>query len=77
MNDEKETIQCELCGAYSARIRHVNRTLGKDEEMILVEHISLVLSPKPDTRRLGAASSSGISHTSAWRHDRGRCLHIN
>jgi YgiT-type zinc finger domain-containing protein len=43
MNDEKETIQCELCGAYSARIRHVNRTLGKGEDMILVEHIPLVV----------------------------------
>jgi YgiT-type zinc finger domain-containing protein len=43
MSDEKETIQCELCGAYSTRIRHVNRTLGKGEEMILVEHIPLVV----------------------------------
>ena len=43
MSDEKETIQCELCGAYNACIRHVNRTLGKGEEMILVEHIPLVV----------------------------------
>ncbi len=42
-NDEKDTIQCELCGAYSARVRRVNRTLGKGEEMILVERIPLVV----------------------------------
>jgi YgiT-type zinc finger domain-containing protein len=43
MSDEKDTMQCELCGAYSARIRRVHRTLGKGEELILVERIPLVV----------------------------------
>ncbi len=43
MSDEKDTIQCELCGAYNARIRRVHRTLGKGEELILVEQIPLVV----------------------------------
>ena len=43
MSDDKDTIQCELCGAYSARIRRVNRTQGKGEAMILVENIPLVV----------------------------------
>ena len=43
MSDEKKTIQCDMCGAYSARIRRVNRTQGKGEEMILVQNIPLVI----------------------------------
>ena len=43
MSDEKDTIQCEICGAYNARIRRVNRTQGKGEDMILIENIPLVV----------------------------------
>jgi YgiT-type zinc finger domain-containing protein len=43
MSDEKDTMQCEVCGAYSARIRRVHRTLGKGKDLILVENIPLVV----------------------------------
>jgi YgiT-type zinc finger domain-containing protein len=43
MSDEKDTIQCEICGAYHARTRRVNRTQGKGEDMILIENIPLVV----------------------------------
>ncbi|ETW92520.1 MAG: hypothetical protein ETSY1_43270 [Candidatus Entotheonella factor] len=43
MSDDKDIIQCDICGAYSARIRRVNRTQGKGEDMILVENIPLVV----------------------------------
>ena len=36
------TIQCEQCGKDSAKIRRVPQTLGKGDELIVVENVPLV-----------------------------------
>ncbi len=33
---------CAVCGAESARTRHVNRTYGKGEDLLVVEHVPVV-----------------------------------
>ena len=35
-------MMCEMCGTQEARIRKINRTYGKDEEMFIIEDIPLV-----------------------------------
>ncbi|WP_256868021.1 YgiT-type zinc finger protein [Candidatus Entotheonella palauensis] len=42
MTKQTATIQCEQCGHDSARIRRVPQTLGKGEDLIVVENVPLV-----------------------------------
>jgi YgiT-type zinc finger domain-containing protein len=37
------TTHCEPCGQDSAHIRRVPQTLGKGDELIVVEHVPLVV----------------------------------
>ena len=33
---------CAVCGAESVKIRHVSRTYGKGEDLLVVEHVPVV-----------------------------------
>lgn len=70
MSDEKDTIQCEICGAYSARVRRVNRTQGKGEEMILVENIPLVVCRNCGQSYFTAATLRQLEQIRCTRDDR-------
>ena len=70
MSHDKDTIQCELCSAYSARIRRVNRTQGKVEEMILVEKIPHVVCGSCGQSYLTAATLRHMEESRGTRDTR-------
>ena len=38
-------MTCDVCGQEGARIKHVSRTYGKGEEMIVIDKVPVVVCP--------------------------------
>jgi len=36
---------CDICGKEGARIRHVSRSYGKGESLLVIEHVPMVSCP--------------------------------
>ena len=37
---------CDLCGSEKAKIRHISRSYGKNEELFIIENIPLISCPE-------------------------------
>jgi YgiT-type zinc finger domain-containing protein len=44
MNSEKSMI-CDICGETNARLRHITRSYGKGENLLIIENIPAVSCP--------------------------------
>ncbi len=42
---EASELVCEICGKAGAKIRHVSRTYGKGETLLLIENVPVVSCP--------------------------------
>lgn len=45
MTSKGETMVCDVCGKEGARIRHVTRSYGKGENLLIIENIPIVSCP--------------------------------
>jgi YgiT-type zinc finger domain-containing protein len=39
------TMRCDVCGQDGANIKHVSRSYGKGEEMVVIDHVPVVVCP--------------------------------
>ncbi len=39
-------LTCDICGESGARLRHVSRSYGKGEELLVVEGVPIVSCPR-------------------------------
>jgi YgiT-type zinc finger domain-containing protein len=40
-----ETMTCDVCGQDGARTKHVSRSYGKGENMVVIDHIPVIVCP--------------------------------
>jgi len=40
------TIKCAICGAEEAHVRHVTRSYGKGDRLLVIENVPVVNCPK-------------------------------
>ena len=46
MNENKnETLICDICGKEGAKIRHVSRSYGKGESLLVIENVPVISCP--------------------------------
>ena len=53
-------MRCDFCGADTARIRHVTRSFGRGERLVVVENIPYVFCPRCGERYFTAATMREI-----------------
>ncbi len=39
------TMRCDICGEEGARVRHVTRSYGKGENLLVIENIPVISCP--------------------------------
>ncbi len=44
-NKRAKTLICEICGKRGAQIRHVTRSYGKGENLLVIENVPVVTCP--------------------------------
>lgn len=46
MNQTKSlTLVCDICGKEGARIRHISRSYGKGENLLVIENVPMISCP--------------------------------
>jgi YgiT-type zinc finger domain-containing protein len=40
-----KTMKCDYCGKENARVRHVSRSFGKGDDLLVIENIPIVSCP--------------------------------
>jgi len=46
MNENKsETVICDICGKDGAKIRHVSRSYGRGENLLVIENVPVISCP--------------------------------
>src|SRR5205823_6509538 len=58
LGSRKAVTRCDLCGAHTARIRHVTRSFGRGERLVVIENIPYVLCSRCGER---GAHRTGLS----------------
>lgn len=53
-------MRCEMCGADTARVRHVTRSFGRGERLLVIENIPYVFCPRCGERYFTAATMREI-----------------
>ena len=52
--------RCDMCGADAARIRHVTRSFGRGDRLVVIENIPYVFCPRCGERYFTAATMREI-----------------
>ena len=55
-SEMEEFVVCDVCGCAEARIRHMSRTYGKGEDLLVIENVPIVSCPSCGTNYLTAAT---------------------
>jgi YgiT-type zinc finger domain-containing protein len=42
---QKASLVCDICGKEGAKIRHVSRSYGKGEDLLVIENVPVVSCP--------------------------------
>lgn len=45
MTDKEDNMLCEICGKEGAGIRHVSRSCGKGDNLLVIENVPVVSCP--------------------------------
>ena len=40
-----DNMNCDVCGQGGAKTKHISRSYGKGEEMVVIDHIPVVVCP--------------------------------
>lgn len=65
-------IRCDLCGADTAQLRHVTRSFGRGDRLVVIENIPYVLCGRCGERYFTAATMREIERLKQFKIDRVR-----
>jgi YgiT-type zinc finger domain-containing protein len=60
---------CDSCGKEGARIRHISRTYGKGETLLVIENIPVVICPFCGERYLTADTLHELERIKRYRQN--------
>jgi YgiT-type zinc finger domain-containing protein len=67
-------MRCDICGAEGARVRHVTRSYGKGENLLVIENIPVISCPHCGESYLTAETLHEIErikvHRRSFAHER-------
>lgn len=65
-------MQCDLCGAAKAQVRHVTRSFGRGDRLLVIENIPIVVCSRCGERYFTAATMREIERLKQSRLERMR-----
>jgi YgiT-type zinc finger domain-containing protein len=65
-------MRCDLCGADTAQVRHVTRSFGRGDRLLVIENIPSVFCGRCGERYFTAATMREIQRLKQSRGDRMR-----
>lgn len=70
MTDKEDHLLCDLCGKEGARIRHVTRSYGKGDNLLVIENVPVVSCPSCGESYLTAETLHEIDKIRSHRESR-------
>jgi YgiT-type zinc finger domain-containing protein len=46
MSDVEPTLICDICGKEGAKLRHVSRSYGKGDSLLVIENVPVISCPR-------------------------------
>lgn len=68
MNDT-DSIRCENCGKDGARLRHVTRSYGKGDALLVIENVPVISCPHCGESYLTAETMHGLERIRSQRKE--------
>jgi YgiT-type zinc finger domain-containing protein len=72
MGRRKAMMRCDLCGVTSAQVRHVTRSFGRGDRLLVIENIPSVSCRQCGQRHFTAATMRGLERLKRSSVDRMR-----
>lgn len=66
-NNQNTSLICDICGRKGAKIRHVSRSYGKGESLLVIENVPVVSCPHCGESYLTAATLHEIERIKLHR----------
>jgi len=60
---------CDVCGKEGARLRHMARTYGKGEDLLVIENVPIVSCPHCGESYLTAETARQLDHIRRHRRE--------
>ena len=65
-------MRCDLCGTETAQLRHVTRSFGRGDRLLVIENIPYVFCARCGERYFTAATMREIERLKQLKGDRAR-----
>jgi len=62
-------MNCDVCGQAGAKTRHVSRSYGKGEAMVVIDHIPVVVCPNCGESYMTADTMHEVQRLKLHKHN--------
>lgn len=67
MSNKNKTIVCDVCGGDGAQIKHLTRSYGKGEKLLIIENVPVIVCSKCGENYLTAETLHEIARIKLHR----------